>query len=269
MKKRFFIEILKEICAEEKLNLEIFCHEWMCKITDKKTGQHTWTEGYNFNLNSAVNYLTLYDKVLTSCVLQNGGVATIENKLILKEDWRICLEIQKTAKSEVGEILKEFSLPVVVKINNGSQGNGVYLCETEKEVENIVDVLKTKQSLAISKYYESKFEYRFYILDGEILFAYKKIRNGSWQHNLSKGATAQLIEKKYSLYLELKKLALQAFKVLDLCLAAVDILDTEEGLKVIEVNNGIMMDGFAAINSGYYKIAKETHRKILLRTLYR
>jgi ribosomal protein S6--L-glutamate ligase len=205
----------------------------------------------------------LYDKVLTSEVLINGEIPNVEHLLILKEDWRKYLQIEKTAKEEVIDILSKISLPVVVKLNNGSQGNGVYLCESEREVQNMVEVLKNKQSLAISKYYNCEFEYRFYILDGEILFAYKKIKTNGWRHNLSLGAKAELIDERFEKYTNLKELSLKTFNCLGIRCGAIDILDTSEGLKVLEVNNGIMMDGFASTCPEYFEIAKQAHKKML------
>lgn len=275
MRKRFFVEVLKEICSEEGFRLQVFSHEWLCKITDPKTGKSTWTEGYNFDLNSGVKYLTLYDKVFTSTVLQDADVPCVPHYLVIKEDWRKFLNIEETWQHDLENALEKTSLPAVIKLNNGSQGNDVYLCETKREVENIVNVLKNKASLCISKYYESEFEYRFYILENEVLFAYKKIKNknlpDAWQHNLSQGASAELIKKSAGKieveYGKLEKLAKGAFQALGLRCAAVDMLGTKEGYKVIEVNNGIMMDSFAATSNEYYNIAKEAHRKMLLRSM--
>jgi glutathione synthase/RimK-type ligase-like ATP-grasp enzyme len=128
----------------------------------------------------------------------------------------------------------------------------------------MVSLLNEKQNLAIAKYYESQFEYRFYILDSQVLFAYKKMKqNGGWMHNLSQGAVAELIDETYPKYFELKDLSLDAFQALGLRCAAVDILSTSEGFKILEINNGIMMDRFAASSPQYYELAKDAHRKML------
>lgn len=268
MKKRFFVEILKEICAEENLQIEIFSHEWQCKITDQKTGKFTWTEGYNFNLNSAVNYITLYDKVSTSIILSNSNIPNVEHHLILKEGWRKNLEVTTTWQEELQDILKKTGENIVLKFANGSQGMNIYRCTTKTEIENLVELLKDKSNLAISKYYESELEYRFYILKGQTLFAYKKIKShGGWKHNLSQGAIPVLIDKNFSKYLELENLAKQAFNSFGLEVAAIDILDTNDGLKVLEINNGIMMDNFASTSEEYYKMAKDAHRKMLFASL--
>ncbi len=59
-------------------------------------------------------------------------------------------------------------------------------------------------------------------------------------------------------------MALSGFNALSLTCAAIDILETDDGFKIIEANNGIMMDGFAATNKEYYEIAKSAHREMLM-----
>lgn len=272
MKKRFFVEVLKEICAEEGLIIEIFSYEWLCKITDSRKGVSIWTEGYNFGLNSDTNYLILNDKVSTSEVLANSNVPHIPHFLIMRDSWREALQIDKTWEEELLEIMSKIGDNVVVKPTTGSQGKNVFLCKGKDEVYKIVSELKVKTSISLSKYFESEFEYRFYVLNSEVLFAYKKIKNqdgGSWQHNLSQGAKAEMITVNFSKYNELIGVALKSFNVLGINCGAVDILDTQEGLKVIEVNNGIMMDSFAATSPEYYQIAKEAHKKMLYKALQR
>lgn len=271
MKKRFFVEILKEICAEEGFRLDIYSHEWLCKITDPKTGKFTWTVGYNFNLNSGVAYMTLHDKINTSTILVDSGISCIKHYLVTAEFHRRNLGIVETWQDEVNKILEEINFyPVVVKEATGTQGEQVYLCSTKEDVFNVVELLQKKTSVAICKYYESKYEYRFYILDGGILFAYRKTKSRhSWKHNLSQGANPELlsekdIDKKYS---DLKGLILRGNSTLGIRCAAIDVLETEEGYKILEVNSGIAMDKFAATSEEYKKVAKVATRKMLLSSL--
>ncbi len=265
MRTRFFVEILKEICKQEGLILEVFSHGWLLKITDPKIGSYTWTEGYNFNLNSAAAYLTLYDKVLTSTILLDAGIDCIEHFLVMKGEFREELQFEKTWEQDVYEILKKTGLPVVVKPTSGSRGLNVCLSSTGQDVLNLVSFMQSRVSVAICKYYESEFEYRFYMLDGKILICYKKIKNKyDWKHNLSLTAHAEIINfDNFANYHELEKLARQAFMALGLRAGAIDILETKEGFKVLEVNNGIMMDKFASFSSENYQLAKEIHRKML------
>ena len=280
MKKRFFVEILREICEEEGLKFEVFSYDWLCKITDERNlgkgevGKYTWTEGYNFDLNSAVSYLSLYDKVSTSTILTNANVPNVGHYLVMKGEYRRELEVEKTWQVEVEEILKITGLPVVCKPTSGSRGLSVCLSSAKQDVLNLVSFMQQKVSVAICKYYESKYEYRFYLLEenGEVetMVAYKKIKsinkNGEedWKHNLSLTAVAEIInEKNFTNYLQVEKLAKEAFRALGLRAGAVDILDTKEGYKILEINNGIMMDKFASFSAENYKIAKEIHRKML------
>jgi len=94
-----------------------------------------------------------------------------------------------------------------------------------------------------------------------------------WKHNLSLGATATYLDfnspelKNDPKILELQKLAMQAIKALDMKFGSVDILDTNEGLKIIEINSGVQMDHFASTSPECRKIAKEIYRKVILNSL--
>jgi|GEM_PF-748013 len=63
----------------------------------------------------------------------------------------------------------------------------------------------------------------------------------TWKHNLSTGAKIDFNIPK-TLEIQLKKLALHTIKSLNMEFASVDIAHTSTGLKIIEVNNGVMME---------------------------
>lgn len=65
----------------------------------------------------------------------------------------------------------------------------------------------------------------------------------TWKHNLQQGASVDL-KIKAELRDDLEKLAITVAKALNISFASVDIINTEEGLKVMEVNSGIMMKCF-------------------------
>lgn len=260
MRKRFFVEVLKEICVEEGLKIEVFSHDWLCKITDPRTSKFVWTYGYNFTLNTSVSHMIANDKVATSAVLTRNNISNVKHLQLFNSEVRKDMLIENSLEIDLDLTLLEFEYPVVVKPNMGTLGKNVFLCHSREEVLKAISVIDVKDSVAISKYYESDFEYRFYILENEILFMYKKSKTkDSWKHNLNQGATPQ----REVASVEMRDLALSAFKVLGLRCAAVDILETKEGYKVLEVNSGISMDKFVSFSQDNYLLGKDAHRKML------
>ena len=86
-----------------------------------------------------------------------------------------------------------------------------------------------------------------------------------WKSNLSKGAIPQIVsegEKKTKL-MQLAKMSVQALAIR---FASVDIIETEHEFRILEVNSGIMMEGFVrADQTAHYPIAKHIYQKAVSR----
>lgn len=101
------------------------------------------------------------------------------------------------------------------------------------------------------------------MLDGEVLVAYDKQptqHDGLVMFNLSKGAKPHVIQPDETQ----KTIAQKAMKVLDLRMAAVDIIKISSGeIMVLEVNDGFMMEYFARTSPEYEQIAYDVYGKII------
>ena len=87
----------------------------------------------------------------------------------------------------------------------------------------------------------------------------------NWKHNLGQGAEAQILNESETE--EICILAKRAAKCLNIRFASVDVVMTKEGLKVMEVNAGVMMENLAGMNSEYYQIAKSIYKKAIFKML--
>lgn len=89
----------------------------------------------------------------------------------------------KNEESIVDDILENFELPVVVKMNSGSQGRHVYKCKTKNKVALAVkSIYKKKQkdydsTMLAQEFIEIKNEYRAILLGGEVILLYEKVSN--------------------------------------------------------------------------------------------
>ena len=81
----------------------------------------------------------------------------------------------------------------------------------------------------------------------------------SGKHNLSKGALPQ----SFKVTKALNDLATTAVKALNMRFVSVDILKTLEGLKVLEVNSGVMMDNYVRLAPKGYEKAKMLYCKVI------
>ncbi|MCL2494858.1 MAG: hypothetical protein FWE98_04285 [Oscillospiraceae bacterium] len=92
------------------------------------------------------------------------------------------------------------------------------------------------------------------------------IRNLNWKSNLGQGASPEIVESG-ALLSALSDLAARAAGALSIDFASVDIVDTPEGMKVLEVNCGIMMENFIRSAPENYATAKSIYREAVLEML--
>lgn len=135
----------------------------------------------------------------------------------------------------VENIITELSLPLIAKKWYGSEGQQVYLLHTKKEIYDLIDKENGKELLFQHYYEECKgSDIRINIVGNEIVASMKrKSINGDFRSNLSNGGVAE----KYKPTEKEIEIALQSSKSLNCDFCGVDILQTNDGPVVCEVNS--------------------------------
>lgn len=82
--------------------------------------------------------------------------------------------------------------------------------------------------------------------------------NLGWKHNLGQGSEAVSVEDDVIIK-QLTELSVRASDALMIKFASVDIIETPEGLMILEINSGIMMESFALSCENNYKTAKKIY----------
>lgn len=98
------------------------------------------------------------------------------------------------------------------------------------------------------------------------------LRNGEifdleWRHNLAHGATANLLSTDDTRWKEIELIANAARMALGIRFASIDIVETDDGLAVLEVNAGVMMEKFARQSPETWAIAKSIYYNALDKAL--
>ncbi|MEO9871539.1 30S ribosomal protein S6--L-glutamate ligase [Ekhidna sp.] len=148
------------------------------------------------------------------------------------------------SSKEENNILKHIGqAPVVIKLLEGTQGLGVMLAETDKAAKSVVeafDSLKTRVILQEFIKEAGGADIRVFIVNGEIVGAMKRQgKEGEFRSNLHRGGQANLIE----LSAKEKETALKAAESMGLAIAGVDMLQSERGPLVLEVNSSPGLEG--------------------------
>ena len=84
----------------------------------------------------------------------------------------------------------------------------------------------------------------------------------NWKHNLGLGASPEIITEP-DLVSKLNPLALSAADAVNAQFASVDIIKTEAGYLVLEINSGVMMENFALSSDENFQLAKSIYRDAL------
>jgi ribosomal protein S6--L-glutamate ligase len=139
--------------------------------------------------------------------------------------------------------------PLVIKLLEGTQGLGVVLAETTKAAESVIEAFHNLKARIIVQEFiaESKgADIRAFVVNGEVVGAMKRQgREGEFRSNLHRGGNGTLIK----LSRAEKALALLAAKVLDLGVAGVDMLQSNRGPLILEVNSSPGLEGIEKATS--------------------
>ena len=133
--------------------------------------------------------------------------------------------------------------PVVVKLLESTQGKGVVLAETKKAAEALVDAFRGLDAHFLVQEFvkeASGTDIRCFVVDGKVVGAIQRTAQpGEFRSNLHQGGIA----KKITITKEERKSAIKAARVLKLRVAGVDLLRSETGPKILEVNSSPGLQG--------------------------
>lgn len=133
--------------------------------------------------------------------------------------------------------------PLIVKLLEGTQGHGVVLGPTKKAAESIIEAFHAMKARVIVQEFisESKgADIRAFIVDGKVVGAMKRQgKEGEFRSNLHQGGSGTLIK----LSKQEREAALTAAQAMDLQIAGVDMLQSERGPLILEVNSSPGLEG--------------------------
>jgi ribosomal protein S6--L-glutamate ligase len=162
--------------------------------------------------------------------------------------------IPKTAfaskATEADYIIKQVGgAPVVIKLLEGTQGIGVVLAETQKAAKSVIEAFNgLKADILIQEFIKESAgaDIRAFVVDGEVIGAIKRQgKDGEFRSNLHRGGAGEVIQ----LSQEEVEAALKAAKALQLSIAGVDMLRSNRGPLILEVNSSPGLKGIESITN--------------------
>jgi len=179
----------------------------------------------SFPLNESVAISRSRDKLRSLQLLSRKGVGLPNTGFANSPD-----DIQDLLKMVGGA-------PLVVKLLEGTQGIGVVLAETKKAAESVIEAfMGLKANILVQEYIKeaSGADIRCLVVGGKVVAAMKRqAQAGEFRSNLHRGGSASLIK----ITPAERATAVKAASVMGLNVAGVDLLRSERGPLVMEVNS--------------------------------
>jgi ribosomal protein S6--L-glutamate ligase len=132
---------------------------------------------------------------------------------------------------------------MVIKLLEGTQGIGVVLAETRKAAESVIEAfMGMKTNILVQEFIQEAggSDIRCFVVGEKVVAAMmRQAPEGEFRSNLHRGGTAQLVK----ITPRERATAVKAAKVMGLNVAGVDILRSDRGPLVMEVNSSPGLQG--------------------------
>jgi ribosomal protein S6--L-glutamate ligase len=139
--------------------------------------------------------------------------------------------------------------PHVIKLNEGSQGQGVLLAEKRSSSQSVIEAFRGLYANFLVQEFirEAKgADIRCFVVGGKVVAAMRRqARAGEFRSNLHRGGSASQVE----LSAREQEVALLAARTMQLHVAGVDLLRSRRGPLVLEVNSSPGLEGIEAATS--------------------
>jgi ribosomal protein S6--L-glutamate ligase len=133
--------------------------------------------------------------------------------------------------------------PLVVKLIEGTQGIGVVLCETNKAAESVIEAFRgLKAHILVQEFIKEAggADIRCFVIGEKVVASMiRQAEEGEFRSNLHRGGTAKLIK----ITPEERSTAVRSARIMGLNVAGVDILRSNHGPVVMEVNSSPGLEG--------------------------
>ena len=133
--------------------------------------------------------------------------------------------------------------PLVIKLLEGTQGIGVVLAETNNAAESVIEAFRgLKQNILVQEFIKEagSSDIRCFVVGGKVIATMKRTgKEGDFRSNIHRGGKAE----KVKITPEERSTAVRSAKIMGLNVAGVDILRSNHGPVVMEVNSSPGMQG--------------------------
>ncbi|WP_371377960.1 30S ribosomal protein S6--L-glutamate ligase [Thalassotalea aquiviva] len=184
-----------------------------------------------FNVNESVAISRSRDKLRSLQLLSRKGVGLPRTGFASQAD-------------HVKDLIRNVGgAPLVIKLLEGTQGIGVVLADTEKAAESIIEAfMGLNANILVQEFIKEAggADIRCLVIGGKVVAAMKRQgAEGEFRSNLHRGGSAQVVK----LTKQERETAIKAAQVMGLNFCGVDLLRSDHGPMVMEVNSSPGLEG--------------------------
>jgi len=133
--------------------------------------------------------------------------------------------------------------PLVIKLLEGTQGVGVVLAENQKAAESVIEAFRCLDAnILVQEFIQEAngADLRCFVIGGKVVAAMKRQgKEGEFRSNLHRGGAATVVK----ITPEERSTAARAARIMGLNVAGVDLLRSNHGPVVLEVNSSPGLEG--------------------------
>ena len=201
--------------------------------------------------------ITFYGAAVIKQLEVMGAISTTSSQALLQSRDKLRslqllsmsgLGMPKTAFTNYTKNIKQLiesvgGVPIVVKLLEGTQGLGVVLIENLSAAESVIEAFhKIRARIIVQEFIAEAMgsDIRAFVVNGKVVGAMRRMaKKGEFRSNLHRGASAVSI--KLNEYEEMA--AIKAAEIMGLKVAGVDMLNSNRGPLILEVNASPGLEG--------------------------
>lgn len=161
-------------------------------------------------------------------------------QLLAKNDIDVPKTLISRNTADIDELLAQLGeMPVIIKLASGTHGNGVVLAETKKAAKSVMQAFYLNDdsgtNILLQEFVKESAgtDIRAFVVGSKVVASMQRQSlNDDFRSNLHKGGNGTIIK----LTPEEEKVAVKAAKMMGLSVAGVDIMRSNRGPLVLEVN---------------------------------
>lgn len=193
-----------------------------------------------------------FDAMNTYCLNSADAITQSRDKLLAtqlfaKHDIHIPITGFANSPLDTKDLIKMVNgAPLIIKLLESTQGKGVVLAETTKAAESVINAFKSvNTNILVQEFIKEANgqDIRCFVVNGKVVASMQRqAEKGEFRANIHQGGLASKIK----ITTAEKKLAIKAAKILDLPVAGVDIIRSNKGPLLLEVNSSPGLEGIEA-----------------------